>query len=95
MRIANEHLEELASLDGLTGLANRRGFDRQLEQEWRRAGEINEPVALMMIDDKAALRLQLLEWAEIGTLRRILVSHGEPIEGDPRQALRDLAASLD
>ena len=50
LRIANEHLEELASLDGLTGLANRRGFDRQLEQEWRRAGEINEPVALMMID---------------------------------------------
>ena len=50
LRIANEHLDELASLDGLTGLANRRGFDRQLEQEWRRAGEINEPVALMMID---------------------------------------------
>ena len=39
LRIANEHLEELASLDGLTGLANRRGFDRQLEQEWQRAGE--------------------------------------------------------
>ena len=50
LRIANEHLEELASLDGLTGLANRRGFDRQLEQEWQRAGEINEPMALMMID---------------------------------------------
>jgi diguanylate cyclase (GGDEF)-like protein len=50
LRIANEHLDELASLDGLTGLANRRGFDRQLEQEWRRAGELNEPVALMMID---------------------------------------------
>src|SRR6202035_236513 len=50
LQIANEHLEELASLDGLTGLANRRGFDRQLEQEWRRAGEIHEPVALMMID---------------------------------------------
>jgi diguanylate cyclase (GGDEF)-like protein len=50
LRIANEHLEELASLDGLTGLANRRGFDRQLEAEWKRAGAANEPVALMMID---------------------------------------------
>lgn len=50
LRIANEHLDELASLDGLTGLANRRGFDRQLETEWRRAAERNDPIALMMID---------------------------------------------
>jgi diguanylate cyclase (GGDEF)-like protein len=48
--IANQHLEELASLDGLTGLANRRGFDRELEATWRRAGETREPLALMMID---------------------------------------------
>jgi diguanylate cyclase (GGDEF)-like protein len=50
LRIANEHLEELASLDGLTGLANRRGFDRQIEAEWRRAAEHSEPIGLMMID---------------------------------------------
>ena len=50
LRIANEHLEELASLDGLTGLANRRGFDRQLATEWQKASECGEPVALMMID---------------------------------------------
>ena len=50
LRIANQHLEELASLDGLTGLANRRGFDRQLEREWRNAGERGQPLALMMID---------------------------------------------
>ncbi len=50
LRIANQHLDELASLDGLTGLANRRGFDRRLEGEWRRAGERGEPIALMMID---------------------------------------------
>jgi len=50
LRIANEHLEELASLDGLTGLANRRGFDRQLESEWQRAGANSQPLALMMID---------------------------------------------
>src|SRR5262249_10577904 len=50
LRVANEHLEELASLDGLTGLANRRGFDRQFAQEWQRAGAAGEPIALMMID---------------------------------------------
>ena len=50
LRIANQHLEELASLDGLTGLANRRGFDREIEHAWRRAGERREAVALMMID---------------------------------------------
>ncbi|MGA8613336.1 MAG: diguanylate cyclase [Xanthobacteraceae bacterium] len=50
LRIANEHLEELASLDGLTGLANRRGFDRELEGAWKRAAESGQPLALMMID---------------------------------------------
>ena len=50
LRIANEHLEELASLDGLTGLANRRGFDRELEVAWKRAAESGQPLALMMID---------------------------------------------
>ena len=37
LRIANEHLEELARLDGLTGLANRRGFDMRLDEEWQQA----------------------------------------------------------
>jgi diguanylate cyclase (GGDEF)-like protein len=50
LRIANQHLDELASLDGLTGLANRRGFDRRLEAEWQRAATYSEPIALMMID---------------------------------------------
>jgi diguanylate cyclase (GGDEF)-like protein len=50
LRIANQHLDELASLDGLTGLANRRGFDLRLEEEWQRAATYSEPVALMMID---------------------------------------------
>ena len=50
LRIANEHLEEMASLDGLTGLANRRGFDRELEREWQRARDSCQPIALMMID---------------------------------------------
>jgi diguanylate cyclase (GGDEF)-like protein len=50
LRIANQHLEELASLDGLTGLANRRGFDRELERRWRFAIEQRRPLALLMVD---------------------------------------------
>lgn len=50
LQIANQHLEELASLDGLSGLANRRGFDRQIERDWLQAGEHCKPLALMMVD---------------------------------------------
>jgi len=50
LQIANQHLDELASLDGLSGLANRRGFDRELSREWQRAGEKCAPIALMMVD---------------------------------------------
>jgi diguanylate cyclase (GGDEF)-like protein len=50
LKVANEHLEELASLDGLSGLANRRGFDRQLQREWQFAAEHRTPIALMMVD---------------------------------------------
>jgi hypothetical protein len=49
---------------------------------------------LAMVRDSEALRTQLLEWAEVPALRRILVAHGDPIETDPRGALRELAASL-
>jgi hypothetical protein len=55
---------------------------------------VPRPVALMMVDDKAALRKQLIEWAGLDSLRRILVSHGEPIEANPQQALRELARAL-
>ena len=49
---------------------------------------------MAMIADKNALRAQLLQWADIESLKRILVSHGSPIEDNPRQTLRDLASSL-
>jgi len=56
--------------------------------------QIPKPVKLTMVEDTDALRAQLLEWAGIESLTRILVSHGAPIEDNPRQTLRDLAASL-
>ena len=34
---------------------------------------------MAMIEDANALRAQLLQWAEIQSLKRILVSHGSPI----------------
>ena len=43
-------LEELSVTDGLTGLANRRAFDDQLEKEWRRAVRTRAAVALIMAD---------------------------------------------
>jgi diguanylate cyclase (GGDEF)-like protein len=50
LRSANRHLETLASIDSLSGLANRRSFDARLEAEWQRARNLKRPIALMMID---------------------------------------------
>jgi hypothetical protein len=51
-------------------------------------------VKMAVIEDAKALRTQLLQWSDIGTLVRILVSHGSPIEENPRRVLRELAESL-
>ena len=56
--------------------------------------QVPKVVKIAVIEDTNALRTQLLEWAEIESLKRILVAHGSPIEENPRQTLRDLAASL-
>ena len=47
---AEKKLTILATIDGLTGLANRRHFNRTLAYEWRRAMRNRVPVALLMID---------------------------------------------
>ena len=47
---ANRILENLARIDGLTGVANRRHFDAAFETEWRRAQRDGRPVSLLMID---------------------------------------------
>jgi len=59
-----------------------------------KAAQIPRVVKLNLVKDANALRTQLLQWTEMDSLKRILVSHGEPIEANPRQTLRDLAASL-
>ena len=47
---AQTALEALASLDGLTGISNRRNFDGHLRREWLRAARDNETISLLMID---------------------------------------------
>ncbi|WP_461209451.1 GGDEF domain-containing protein [Desulfocurvus sp. DL9XJH121] len=46
----NLELERLASVDGLTQVANRRLFDQRLEDEWRRLVRQGEPLSLIMCD---------------------------------------------
>lgn len=43
-------LEQLAILDGLTGIYNHRHFQESLSNEWRRAQRNKKPVSLIMID---------------------------------------------
>ncbi len=50
LRDTNARLTVLASLDGLTGIANRRSFDDRFAQEWSRAVRHRKPIALAMID---------------------------------------------
>lgn len=50
MRATNERLAELAATDSLTGIANRRHFDRRLDEEWRRCSRDGRPLALLMLD---------------------------------------------
>lgn len=47
---ANQQLLRLAQSDGLTGLANRRHFDRSFIAEWNRAMREQQPLGLILID---------------------------------------------
>jgi diguanylate cyclase (GGDEF)-like protein/PAS domain S-box-containing protein len=45
-----QKLAALATMDGLTGIANRRHFDERLENEWARAGREGTTLSLLLID---------------------------------------------
>lgn len=47
---AVHHLEELAAIDELTGIPNRRSFDAAIAREWSRARREQSCIALLMID---------------------------------------------
>lgn len=46
----NKELQQLSSLDGLTGINNRRYFDQFLENEWQKAMHQGTPVSLIILD---------------------------------------------
>ena len=50
---ANRKLERLSMIDGLTGIANRRGFDQHLREEWARMALEGRPLALLLADADA------------------------------------------
>jgi diguanylate cyclase (GGDEF)-like protein len=50
LKRSRDLLEQLASVDPLTGVANRRRFDYALEEEWRRARRTGRWLSLALVD---------------------------------------------
>ncbi len=50
LQTANQHLANLAFLDGLTQVANRRRFDEYLTLEWQRLARETAPLSLILCD---------------------------------------------
>lgn len=50
LRDTNNQLRELAQIDALTGLANRRSFNERLAAEWKLACKLRQPISVLMID---------------------------------------------
>jgi len=50
LKRARDLLEQLASIDALTGIANRRGFDSAIDLEWRRAFRARRWLSLAIVD---------------------------------------------
>jgi diguanylate cyclase len=50
LETANQRLKRLVTVDALTGIANRRHFDRALERELRRARREGLPLSLIFLD---------------------------------------------
>jgi diguanylate cyclase (GGDEF)-like protein len=50
LQLAYGEMEVLATIDALTGVANRRRFQEVLDKEWSRASRTGEAIAVLMID---------------------------------------------
>ena len=50
LKHARDLLESLASIDSLTGIANRRRFDFILDAEWRRCARSGAPFSVVIVD---------------------------------------------
>jgi diguanylate cyclase (GGDEF)-like protein len=90
LRSDNHYLAELASVDALSGLANRRAFDARIEAEWARAMKLERPLGLLMIDIDhfKAFNDHYGHLDGDACLRRIGVTLGELAEQDGEFAAR-------
>jgi hypothetical protein len=106
IEIAGDSALEVEGDDGLTVILNdligdihgKGGLDGWLLRVMGFAGDephVPAPVKLLLGKHKTEVARQFRRWADREDLRRIIVSHGDTIEGDPRAALRKLAASID
>jgi diguanylate cyclase (GGDEF)-like protein len=50
LEAANLELQRLATVDGLTAIANRRRFDEYLDQQWHQLGRAHAPLSLILCD---------------------------------------------
>ncbi len=50
LKVKTDMLEQLASLDGLTNIPNRRKFDEMIVHEFKRAHRYNIPLSVILID---------------------------------------------
>ncbi|HEY3177707.1 MAG TPA: hypothetical protein VGL25_02370 [Casimicrobiaceae bacterium] len=86
--VLNDLVGNIRDASGITGwLLGLAGFAGK-------SAQIPRVVKWNLVDDANALRAQLLQWAGMDSLKRIVVSHGEAIETNPQQTLRELAGSL-
>ncbi len=106
IEIAGDSALEVDGDDGLTLIVNdligdihgEAGLGGWLLRVMGFAGDephVPGPVKLLLGKHKTEVARQFRRWADREDLRRIMVSHGDPIENDPRGALRKLAASID
>jgi hypothetical protein len=106
VEIAGDSALEVDGQDGLTLVVNdligdihgESGIGGWLLRVMGFAGDdphVPGPVKLTLGKHKREVAQQFRRWAERDDLRRIIVSHGDSIESDPRGVLRTLAASID
>jgi len=50
IHVAHRRLKHISTLDGLTGIPNRRHFDETLNNEWKRCLRTDSPLSLILID---------------------------------------------
>ena len=50
LKLFRDRLVKMSMVDGLTAIANRRQFDKEVEQQWQRSVRKQSPIAVLMLD---------------------------------------------